>query len=125
MVDNLGGAARERVGRRLSEDVAHVGAGRDHELTATHPDLWGNLRTKRSPLQLTRITRQVVLWPRSGPAMANQLKNKPAIQSAQFLTKEHTLSIDRPKDPIYHGARLAIRRTCFAKFFSLLMTGVN
>ena len=94
MVDNLGGAARERVGRRLSEDVAHVGAGRDHELTATHPDLWGNLRTERSPLQLTRITRQVVLWPRSGPAMANQLKNKPAIQSAQFLTKEHTLSID-------------------------------
>ena len=124
MVDNLGGAARERVGRRLSEDVAHVGAGRDHELTATHPDLWGNLRTKRSPLQLTRITRQVVLWPRSGPAMANQLKNKPAIQSAQFLTKEHTLSIDL-KIPSITVQDWLCEELALQSFFSLLMTGVN
>ena len=41
MVDDLRGAAGEGVGGRLAEDVAHVGAGRDQELTAAHPDLKG------------------------------------------------------------------------------------
>ena len=48
VVDDLRRASREHVRRGLAEDVTHVGTCRDHQFTATHPNLDGSNHSRNN-----------------------------------------------------------------------------